>query len=461
MSIKYKIALLFGILVTLFVMIVSVSVYFVSAEERLDRFGKRLKNRALTTGRFYAGSPDNSFAILRRMDTAAVASLYNKSIVVINSNNDSLSYSFCDIPGDTLRLTHDQIEQAKKDGELYFSYKDKKAVAVHQEGYGRKFLVAVAAADVDGAEYLFQLKKTLLGALLLAAGFSFLAGLIFARSIIAPIKRITREVNLITSNNLTQHIKTGSAKDELTKLSQTFNNLLDRLKESFGIQRNFISNASHELSTPLTSISSQLEVALQRHRTADEYREVMHSIYEDIRELQQLTHSLLDIAKAGTQGSIDLAEVRLDEILLKVISDVQKQNSAYKVVLNFEVFPDDEQLVTAFGNAGLFYIAFKNIIENGCKYADNQQSVVTAIFEKKKIIVKVSNKGDVIAESDIQNIFQPFFRTHSAQQKQGFGLGLTLTRRILSLHKGTIEVDSDTEKGTVFTITLPNILSLS
>ena len=184
----------------------------------------------------------------------------------------------------------------------------------------------------------------------------------------------------------------------------------------------------------------------------------MKSVHEDIHELQHLTRSLLDIAKAGSQGSLDLTEVRLDEVLFKVVSDVQKQNQTYKVNLNFETFPEDEKLLTTFGNSNLLYIAFKNIIENGCKYADNHQSRVSVQFEEFKIIVKVANKGDVIAEADIQNIFQPFFRTDSAIKKPGFGLGLTLTRRILALHKGFISVESDIEKGTVFTIQLSNIL---
>jgi signal transduction histidine kinase len=138
---------------------------------------------------------------------------------------------------------------------------------------------------------------------------------------------------------------------------------------------------------------------------------------------------------------------------------VQKQNTTYKVLLGFENFPDDEKMFTVFGNANLLYIALKNIIENGCKYSDNHQSSVSVIFNKLNVIIKVFNKGDIIAEADIDNIFQPFFRTISAQHKPGFGLGLTLTKRILFLHKGTIEVVSDPATGTTFTTALPNIFA--
>lgn len=459
MSIKYKIALLFALLVTIILTIVSLSVFFFSVKERQDAFRRRLENRALSTARVFAGISDSNYAVLHRMDATAVASLYNKSITITGYNDEDV-YMFSDNAGDSLILSRDILERTKIENKYFFTYKNKKALAIHHTDNNNNFIVAIAALDKDGEEYIDQLKNILLIALVLAVLLSFMAGLVFANNLIRPIKRITSDVDLITSKNLSQRIKISEAKDELTRLAQTFNHLLDRLQDSFAIQRRFISNASHELSTPLTSISSQLEVAMQKNRTPEEYRDVMQSVYEDIKELQQLTRSLLDIAKTGSQGSIDLDEVRLDELLFKVISDIQKQNTENKVLLNFEVFPEDEQLLTVFGNANLLYIALKNIIENGCKYSDDHQSSVTVIFDNLNIVIKVTNSGDVITESDIQNIFQPFFRSETAQNKPGFGLGLTLTKRILALHKGTITVESNLKTGTVFTILLPNVLSL-
>jgi two-component system sensor histidine kinase ArlS len=456
MSIRYKIALLFALLVTIIFAIGSFSVYFFSAKERQDTFNTRLKNRALSTAEVYATIKGGDFSILKKMDQVSVASLYNKSISIIGYDYSGI-YMYSDKPGDSLYLSKQVVDKTKIDNEYFFNYKNKKAVAVHHLDDHNNFIIAVAASDVDGSEYLQQLKKILLVVLIVAVVFSFCAGLIFAKSLIRPIKKIMGEVNLITTNNFSQRIKINKTRDELTQLAVTLNSFIDRLQESFATQRRFISNASHELSTPLTSISSQLEVARQNVRSSDEYREVLDSVYEDIKELHLLTHSLLDIAKAGSQGSIDLNEVRLDEVLFKVVTDVQKQTQGFKALLGFENFPEDDKLFTVFGNANLLYIALKNVIENGCKYSDNGESFITVMFDKKDITIEVSNKGDVIAEADIQNIFQPFFRTGSAQQKRGFGLGLTLTKRILFLHKGSVTVESTPDKNTVFTLRLPNV----
>lgn len=460
MSIKYKIALLFAALATLLFTIIGMSIYFFSVAERDLSFNKRLKNRALSTAKVYAGMQDSNYTMLKKMDAFAVASLLNKSVTITRDNNTP-EYLYSDKQGDSMYLTQAVIEEAKNNFEYYFTYHNKKAVAIYHGDSTNNFIVAVAAQDIDGREFIEQLKRILFLSLGLLILLSFITGIIFAKSLIRPMAQITAEVNLITSNNFSRRIKITNSGDELSRLANTFNNLLDRLEESFSVQRRFISNASHELSTPLTSISSQLEVALQKERTVLEYKRVMQSIYEDTRDMQLLTHSLLDIAKTGSHGGIDLLEIRLDEVLFKVVTDLRRQRPEYKVELDFDVFPDDENLLSVYGNSNLLYIAIKNIIENGCKYSDNKKALVTVSFNKNEILIKVLNNGDVISEADIQNIFQPFFRASSALQKPGFGLGLTLTKRILSLHKGTIEVESIVESGTTFLISIPNNSPLS
>jgi len=459
MSIKYKIAFLFSSLVTLLFTLISITIYFFSVTERDNLFKNRLKNRALSTAKIYASLKDNDYSLLRRMDGAAVASLYNKSITITKLDN-SQDYLYADKKGDSLYLSRKVIEQTKINSEYFFNQLGKKAVAIHYFENGESFVIAVAAQDYDGNEYLAQLKKILLISLGLSVLLSFAAGILFAKSLIRPISQITQEVNLITSRSLSKRIKINAAGDELTKLALTFNNLLDRLQDSFSSQRRFISNASHELSTPLTSVSSQLEVALQKQRSPDDYCLVLQSVLEDVRGLQQLTRSLLDIAKTGSEGGIELSEVRLDEILFKAIADVQKQNEGFRISLGVLELPDDERMLTVFGNSNLLYIAFKNIIENGCKYSEDRQASVTASFGNSIVTVNIFNSGDVITQADIENIFQPFFRADSALQKPGFGLGLTLSKQIIALHKGGISVESIIGKGTFFTIQLPNILSL-
>jgi signal transduction histidine kinase len=300
------------------------------------------------------------------------------------------------------------------------------------------------------------LSISLLAAILLTAWVGFL----FSKKLLSPISRIIHEVNDISSHNLSQRLHTGSGRDELSQLSNTFNELLERLQKSFEIQKRFISNASHELSTPLTAMSSQLEVTLQKDRDNAEYQRVLLSINEDVMQMRQLTKSLLEIAKADILGNIALSEIRIDELLMKLNSEIELINSSYRVELHFGEFPDDEKECVVFGNMELLHSAIKNIIENGCKYSSDQCSRVNLFYASQQIYINVTNKGNVISAEEIQKIFQPFHRGSNAKNYKGFGLGLALAKGIIGIHKGTLNVRSGLSEGTIFEIAIPSLKSI-
>ena len=454
MKIKHKITLLFTLLVTAILLALSISIYYFTALDRKDAFYKRLKGRANNNAQIFSYFGDSSQNALYRIDANAIPLLPHKSVRIYDTVGRVL-YSYDTKPEEPLDLAPSFFSGMRE--ERNFQLRDREGVALYYNEPNKKFVIAVAAFDEDGKLALNQLKKILIISLLVGMLVTLLVGYIFSSQLVKPIAQIIHEVNDISSHNLSHRIHTGSSKDELKKLADTFNNLLNRLQESFSTQRRFISNASHELSTPLTSISSQLQVTLQKDRSTQEYQQVLQSIQEDVQQMGQLTKSLLEIAKTGSQGTIELREVRIDEILLKVIGDVKKMNHDYEVALNFGVLPEDEKSCMVFGNIDLLYSALKNIIENGCKYSPDKRSIVELSFSEKDILIKVMNKGDVIAEEEIEQIFQPFFRSANASDIKGFGLGLALAKRIVGLHKGVIEVESDLEKGTCFTIILPSL----
>ncbi len=221
------------------------------------------------------------------------------------------------------------------------------------------------------------------------------------------------------------------------------------------MQRRFIANASHELSTPLTSISSQLEVFLQKEREAPQYRQVMESVYQDVRHLSKLTQTLLEFAQAsGNHGGIDIELVRVDEILMRLPSEIKKMNTDYSVFLSFGNLPEEDNKLMVSGNSELLLSAIKNIVYNACKYSTDKRASVSLESKPGFVIVKVEDNGIGIPENELNFIFQPFYRIHNTQGP-GFGLGLSLAKRIIKLHNGEISVQSRLNAGTQFTILLP------
>lgn len=460
MKIKFKITALFTLLVTAILLLLSFFVYYFSSLERLEAFKKRLKGRANNNAQLYTYFGDSSVVMLKRLDAGSTNTLLHKSVVIYNYLNKPV-YEFNAEGTEPPSVNVSTLEKARLNGEVYFTVHNRDALAFHHTDTVNRIVVVVAAYDADGWDRLKQLQRFLLTGLLIGIATAALIGYLFSRQLLSPITQIIKEVNDISSQNLSHRIEAGSGHDELHQLANTFNELLNRLQESFMIQRRFISNASHELSTPLTSISSQLEVTLHKERNIEEYRQVMQSIREDVQQMQQLTKSLLEIAKTGSQGTIELNEVRIDEVLFKVMSDVRKISPAYQVELHFGEFPEDEKRFLVFGNNDLLYSSIKNFVENGCKYSPDHISWVDLSFDQDQVIIQVKNEGNVIAEDERDHIFQPFYRTNAATHIKGFGLGLPLAQRIISLHRGTIRVESDTQKGTIFTILLPSVKAFS
>jgi two-component system, OmpR family, sensor histidine kinase ArlS len=335
----------------------------------------------------------------------------------------------------------------------------REAIAVMYAETDEPIVVVVAAYDTDGWTFLRQLKRIFFISLVVGMMISLVAGHFFSWQLLKPVAQIISEVNEISSHNLSKRIKAGALQDELSQLANTFNDLLDRLQEYFAAQRRFISNASHELSTPLTSISSQLEVTMQRNRSTEEYQEVVQSVYEDVVQMRQLTKSLLEIAKTGSEGSIELHEIRIDEVLFKVMGDIRKIHPDYQVELNFSDSDEYESNFLVFGNVDLLYIAIKNIVENGCKYSTDNTARVQLSFNDNSTIIEVHSKGKPIAKEEMDKIFQPFYRSSTSEGKAGFGLGLALAKRIIGLNKGTLMATSNEKEGTTFTIVIPTFQS--
>jgi signal transduction histidine kinase len=200
---------------------------------------------------------------------------------------------------------------------------------------------------------------------------------------------------------LKKRVDEGNRKDEIAQLAITFNQMLDRIESAFETQRSFVSNASHEMRTPLTSITGQLEVALLGNRDTAEYESTLRSVLDDIRNLNKLTNGLLEIA----QASMDITEMRqrnfrVDELLWQARNEVMKRNPAYDVQINITNFPDDENELIVSGVEPLFKTAITNLMENACKFSDDKRVSVTFSVVENHAYLKFKDNGIGISAGD-------------------------------------------------------------
>lgn len=456
MPVRLRITFLFALVVLIILGIVCASIYFFSYRARIEIIKTRLTNRGLTTARFLSRSEIFDRRILEQIDSLTTISLKRKSVQAYDQHNRKI-YGYADIANDTIGITNELLDETRAKGHLYFVEGGREVVSYYYTEQGSGIVVVCAADDAEAKKNLASLKNILLLSFIGGIGIVIVGGYFFSKGLLQPIRKITKEVTEISAQNLARRIDTGIVKDEWYYMADTLNDLLDRLEESFELQRRFIANASHELSTPLTAISSQLEIALQRERSLPQYEKVLSSVLQDVREMSKLTQTLLELAKtAGNKGGLDISLVRIDEILMELPATLQKQNSNYQVFLRFEELPENEDDLLVFGNAELLFTAIKNIAINACKYSPDHRAEISLHIDTDHFLIAVADKGVGIPESDITHIFQPFYRTDNSRFTEGFGLGLPLAQRIVKLHRGEITVESNQGKGTVFTIRIPS-----
>jgi signal transduction histidine kinase len=457
MKIKFKIALLFTLLVTLIFLLLGSAVYYFSSLNRKNEFSQRLRNRALTTSRLLIELEEINRPLLKKIDSLTMNLLFEESISIYNDKNE-LYYSNRAIIAEPVKPTVSMLEMIRKDKEYRFSVGNFEGVGTIYNERANNYVIVATAIDRTGRNALEQLKRILLLSGLVGIVITMLIGYYFSINLLRPLAQIINEMNEISFQNISQRIATSNRKDELNQLVQTFNSLLERLETSFNNQKSFIANASHELSTPLAAISSQLEVALLQNRNEKEYKAVLASVQEDVVHLNNLVRKLLELAKAGAGKGMNLEPVRIDEVVLSAVEEVNKLHQQYHVYLSFNEIPDEETQCYIYGNEELLFIAFKNIIENACKYSPAHKAWVSIEIKPDKKMIRIKDEGIGMTEDEIQKVFEPFFRSQRAETiTDGLGLGLSMSSGIIRLHKGEIIIESEPGKGSIFTIVLPSI----
>ena len=248
----------------------------------------------------------------------------------------------------------------------------------------------------------------------------------------------------------------GNGTDEIDKLSRTFNNMLERLEESFVAQKNFISNASHELRTPIAVISAEIEAALIQTTDDDQNYEVLMSVLETTKSLSMLSTQLLLLAQTSARiPNQKFSFTRVDEILWDAKHDLEKGNTHYNIIIDFDLSLNEEAFLIE-ADIPLIKIVFSNLMDNGCKYSDNNQVAVTLAASRENFLrIEFTNSGKGIENEDLQKVFGPFFRGKNTKHIKGYGIGLPLAKRIMKLHRGSIGVESSPNSLTRFILLFP------
>ncbi|WML37513.1 ATP-binding protein [Clostridium sp. OS1-26] len=280
------------------------------------------------------------------------------------------------------------------------------------------------------------------------------SGMFVSKRILRPIDKITKTAQSISIQGLNKRIEVNTAEDELARLAKTFNEMIERLEQSFESQNNFVSDASHELRTPISVIQGYINLL---DRWGKEDKEVLQKAIDIIKNetanMTNLIEKLLFLAR-GDNNSVKLEKEEFD--LKNLIDELVKESNI--IAQNHNILGEKNDSVTICADFRLIKQALRAVIDNSIKYTqEDGKIIINSSAKADSVKITIEDSGIGIPEEEIPNLFNRFYRVDKARSKKtgGSGLGLAIVKQIIDIHNGTISINSKLGKGTKITITLP------
>ena len=335
MKIQLKITLLFTGLCLGVILLLSTAVYYFANEKAFQDFYTRLELRAVVASRVnfeVSGQSQQAYENLRRQHLQRLPE-EEEFIIRMDTLDRIKGTPLYETLGDTFIDNIRQYGKAATRQRFQFY-----TGIVHQAPQGA-YLIIVTAVHSYAQNFLYNLQRILLIVCVASAIVLFSIGLLFARQVLFPIRNIARRVTTISVTSLHERLEVRG-KDEVSVLAATFNDMLSRLETAFETQNNFVSNASHELNTPLTAIIGEADLALARQRSPEQYRESIQVIMSEAEKLQSITRGLLELAQSGFSGNLVYEAVSVDELVYNSLQVARNVYPLCEIRLDKSLHPE-------------------------------------------------------------------------------------------------------------------------
>ncbi|QPH41037.1 sensor histidine kinase [Pedobacter endophyticus] len=448
MEIAKKITLLFAILSAIIISLLSGFVWYFANDFAFEDFYKRLEARVRISAQLKLYQDVNNPAYAK-MRNQYLERLPSEQAFIFEANSPRPKNIDSGLPQSFYKkIRAGLMSRYRVENHFYAG----KSFKINNKDY----LVIISANDPVGFRELKDLQHILIIGFFLSVFLSFVVGWRFSNYMLMPLRKIIKSVKKIKAENLHMRLEVKQGSDEMSQLAETFNNMLNRLETAFETQNNFISNASHELRTPLTIISGEVELALKAANDTEKQTIALAKIKDEAERLEHILTSLLGLAQSGFNGKNQPREaVRMDELLWEIKGSVNQVYPNSKIEIDLDKLPDDEQLLTLRVNKNLIKLAITNIVSNACKYSNGKSVNIALESNGNTISVAVTDQGIGIPQTDIQHIFEPFYRASNTNNYKGYGVGLPLSLNIIRLHRGSIAIKSQEGIGTEIKVLLP------
>ncbi len=488
-SIKFKISVLYVVLLGLILSLFSVSLY-VSVQyvlyRNLDRElnAKAFEIREMINAYLDAlGTNEQSMAAVLRKVIRLEGSpsingqqieLERKLFSIVDRYNLRKDFLNLKDPagravvhsGDHLLATLERLVEDKK-VTLFRGGQDR---GVSYDHVGKFRLIQLPVILRDGLPYTLQIATStedvdrLLGEWLVFIAimiplfifFAAFLGRLFAYQILKPVVEMTRTARKISHEDLSLRVRVDDADDEMKGLASSLNDMISRLEESFRHIEDFSTHVAHELKTPLAVIRGESELALRKERDSQEYRRVIEISLRETQRMIRVIEDLLLLSRLEYESEV----FKFEPVVLKVfLEEIAEQSKILATSKNLTFFlASVDPLIRLRADRVHLRRLFLNLIDNAIKFSpDGGEIVLSAVIQEEQVSIQVIDHGIGIAETDLPRVFDKFFHRNreGVSGFSGNGLGLSIALSVARAHRGNIQVKSRLREGTTFTVMLP------
>ena len=436
MNLKQRLALYLGLAFSLLFGVAVLFIYFSFSAFRVQEFSDRLEEEALSDINVLIKAKEIDNQLFNTIGRNSIHKLYNEKTLIFD-DKERLIYSSIDEA--IVKYDPADLKILRQKQRFFKSKNDKELLGLYFQSNRGNYYVLIAAEDKYGNSKLQYLAYTLLLVFLVGSLSVWIITFFIVVHLLKPLDALQEKIADITVHELNTQLPESKRKDEINLLSKSFNQMLRRIENAYNAQREFTSNASHELRTPISRLGLQLTNLMQQPHS-EATTTYLKSMSNDVGQMADLVQALLLLGKI-TQASTkkQLKTARIDEVIFDAYKVVKKQFPDFQMV--FEI-ADNRGYIPELeiqANRSLLEIVFVNLLKNAALYADNQQVKIQIgqADETSDLQIILTNTGQAI-EQNASKIFEPFVRGENARGKAGSGLGLRIVKRILDFHGADI-----------------------
>ena len=440
MKLKHRLALYSVVIFSIIILIVSTIIYFSFYTEMEKKEIKSLQNKTLLASIYYVEKDELPVLEHNNVQSQLIKTISRKNILIIDQNNKKYNGNMAD----NKEITQQFIENIRSNKTDFFANKDFFYNGIFYHDNEGDFVVITRESKQEFNEQMQSLLQILISVSLVGLIFIYLFSNFLGVIAYEPITKIIEQIKERDAKNFTEPLKLNKSYAEIEDLIKTYNHFIDRMAQTFNVQKNFIDYVSHELRTPITALLGTLEVTNHKKRTLEEYENVIVQLKQYTNDLQETLDQMMLLS--GAKTSFEFSQIRIDEVVWQVIENAILYHQAR---INVDLQVENNQLLTIQGNEKLLEVALNNLVSNAIKYSNNQPILVQFLEINHRLQIHISDLGIGILETDIKQIKQNFFRGKNTQDFQGKGIGLSMANIIFTLHQIDIEIVPNKPKGTI------------